>query len=111
MIAKIAPTFARLSNLFAGGFVFFSAIMIFSWRVCETDRNLNGARNFYPSASAFLGVQIFIWPTTCIVGTLFNAYWPRDTSFYNPPTPTDKDDSWTRRTFMFCYAVVNRYGV
>lgn len=88
---KIFPIVTRVANLLVLFFLLVSVISIYSYKVCFTATNSAGQLSFYPTISGFIAFVSVAWLFTCLFGSLFQKFVPRDTSFYNPPIPLDPD--------------------
>jgi hypothetical protein len=107
---KVAPIITRLANFGVVFFLIVAVVNVFRDGVCEYDTNEYNEIVFYPFTTGFVTFVAICWLLTCIFGVLFQKFCPRDTSFYNPEFPTNKNDACIKRCCCgFCH-VLTTYG-
>lgn len=107
---KVAPIITRLCNFLVLFFLIVASVSIFEYSVCRYDTNQFGAIVFFPTITGFTAFVGVAWLFTCVFGVAFQRLVPRDTSFYTPEMPTERNDACIKKCCCgFCY-VVTTYG-
>jgi len=110
VLAKVMPIVTRLVNFIVIFFLIVAVISVFENSVCRYDTNNFNEIVFYPTITAFTIFVGLSWLFTCVLGVLVQRFMPRDTSFYAPEIPTNKNANVCLKCCTgFCFYVTN-YG-
>jgi hypothetical protein len=92
-LCKAMPILSRLLNIVMCFVVVGAVVIVFAWDVCYYDVDQFGDQSFREVVTGVLAAISVFWLFMCTFGSLFNRWIPRDTPFYTPKFPADKDVS------------------
>ena len=110
VVCKVAPVVNRLANFGVVFFLLVAVISTFADEVCRYDTNQFDQPVFWPITTGFVAFVGVAWLFTCVFGVLVQRNMPRDTSFYNPEVPTDKNSNPCVRFCCTCCWVLVTFG-
>jgi len=110
VLAKCLPSFTRIINVICIIFLVIASVSVFENSVCKYDTDAFNNIVFYPTITAFTIFVGLSWLFTCVLGVIVQKYLPRDTSFYAPEFPTDKNANFCARCCASMCFVLTNYG-